>query len=184
MRERVFVCVTCQVVVEVFIISSTDSTAANVGLDATSTNDIIIGDNLNRQTVTAGTLMADLNQRDGIDTGSFTITDSAGAVGAINIKVDDITTVGNLVDAVNALSIAVTASLNDAGDGIALVDTAAGSSTLTVVDTGTGTAAADLGIAGAAVVQTVAGVSVSALVRYAVCRNFHRCNRHPCIARR
>ncbi len=147
-----------------FLISSTDSTAANVGLDATSTNDIIIGDNLNRQTVTAGTLMADLNQRDGIDTGSFTITDSAGAVGAINIKVDDITTVGNLVDAVNALSIAVTASLNDAGDGIALVDTAAGSSTLTVVDTGTGTAAADLGIAGAAVVQTVAGVSVSALV--------------------
>ncbi|MAI74011.1 MAG: flagellar hook protein FliD [Rhodopirellula sp.] len=147
-----------------FTISSLDDTAASVGLDASTTDSILIGDNLNRKTVDSSTLLADLNQGSGIDTGSFTITDSAGIVGAVNLKVEGITTVGGLVDAINALSTGVTASLNDAGDGIALVDTAAGSATLEVVDTGTGTTAADLGIAGTAVVQSVAGVSVSALV--------------------
>ncbi len=147
-----------------FTISSSDDTAASVGLDASTTDAIITGDNLNRQTVTTSSLLSELNQGNGIDTGSFTITDSAGVVGAVNLKVEGITTVGGLVDAINALSTGVTASLNDAGDGIALVDTAAGSSTLEVVDTGTGTAAADLGIAGTAEVQVVAGASVSALV--------------------
>jgi flagellar hook-associated protein 2 len=147
-----------------FTISSSDDTAASVGLDASTTDAIITGDNLNRQTVSSSTLLADLNQGDGVQTGSFTITDSAGVIGAVNLKVEGITTVGGLVDAINALSTGVTASLNDAGDGIALVDTAAGSSTLEVVDTGTGTAAADLGIAGSAEVQLVAGASVSALV--------------------
>ena len=147
-----------------FTISSSDGTAASIGLDSSTTDAIIYGDNLNRQTVTTSTLLADLNQGNGIDTGSFTITDSAGVVGAVNLKVEGITTVGGLVDAINALSTGVTASLNDAGDGIALVDTAAGSSTLEVLDTGTGTAAADLGIAGTAEVQLVAGASVSALV--------------------
>ena len=147
-----------------FTISSSDDTAESVGLNASTAESIIIGDNLKRQTVTTSTLLSDLNQGDGIDTGSFTITDSAGVVGAVNLKVEGITTVGGLVDAVNALSTGVTASLNDAGDGIVLVDTAGGSSTLEVVDTGTGTAAADLGIAGTAEVQLVAGASVSALV--------------------
>ena len=147
-----------------FTISSTDGTASSIGLDSSTTDAIIYGDNLNRQTVTTSTLLADLNQGNGIDTGSFTITDSAGVVGAVNLKVEGITTVGGLVDAINALSTGVTASLNDAGDGIALVDTAAGSSTLEVLDTGTGTAAADLGIAGTAEDQLVAGASVSALV--------------------
>ena len=147
-----------------FTISSTDGTASSIGLDSSTTDAIIYGDNLNRQTVTTSTLLADLNQGNGIDTGSFTITDSAGVVGAVNLKVEGITTVGGLVDAINSLSTGVTASLNDAGDGIALVDTAAGSSTLEVLDTGTGTAAADLGIAGTAEVQLVAGASVSALV--------------------
>ena len=147
-----------------FTISSSDDTAASVGLDTSTTDTIINGDNLNRQTVTTSTLLADLNQGNGIDDGSFTITDSAGVVGAINLKVESITTVGGLVDAINALSTGVTASLNDAGDGIVLVDTAGGSSTMEVEDTGTGTAAADLGIAGTAVTQTVSGASVSALV--------------------
>lgn len=145
-------------------ISSLDDTAASVGLDASTADSIIVGGNLNRQTVTTSTLLADLNQGSGIDDGSFTITDSTGLVGAVNLKVEGITTVGGLLDAINSLSTGVIASLNDAGDGIALVDTAAGSSTLEVADTGTGTAAFDLGIAGKAVVQLVAGVSVSALV--------------------
>ncbi len=45
-----------------------------------------------------------------------------------------------------------------------MVDTAAGSGTLKIVDTGNGTAANSLGIAGTATSQSVAGATVSALV--------------------
>jgi flagellar hook-associated protein 2 len=147
-----------------FSISSADDTADELGLTGSTTDDIIVGSNVNRQSVTIDTLLADLNQGDGIDDGSFTITDSAGSVGAVNIKVEGITTVGELVDAINDLSIGVTASLNEAGDGIDVIDTAAGSSTLTIADTGSGTAAADLGIAGTATDQVVRGTLESALV--------------------
>lgn len=144
-------------------ISSSDTTASDLGLAADTDNDIVVGGNLNRQTVTADTLLADLNQGAGLS-GSFTIADSTGTVGAINLSSANITSVGELVDAVNELNIGVTASINDAGDGIAIVDTAGGSETLTIADAGTGTAASDLGIAGTATTQTVDGATVSALV--------------------
>ena len=145
-------------------ISSADSTASDLGLAISTTDDIVVGDNLNRQSVTTDTLLADLNQGAGIKPGGFTITDSAGTTGAVNLKVEGITTVGELIDAINAIGADVTASLNEAGDGIDIVDNAAGTSTLTIADTGTGTAAADLGIAGTATDQTVRGSVVSALV--------------------
>ena len=76
------------------------------------------------------------------------ITDSAGAIGAINLATDGLQTVGDVIDAVNALGIGVQASLNATGDGIQLVDVAGGSGTLTVEESGNGTAATDLGIVG------------------------------------
>ena len=147
-----------------FSISSADTTAADLGLETSTTDDIIVGTNLNRQSITSETLLADLNQGSGISSGSFTITDSAGAAGGINLLVDGITTIGELVDTINSRSIGVTAAINEAGDGIQLVDVAGGSGTLTVTDTGTGTAAADLGIAGEATSQTIGGSTVSAIV--------------------
>ncbi len=145
-------------------ISSSDNTAAAVGLETSTTDKIIVGGNLNRQSVTADTLLSSLNQGDGITGGSFTIRDSAGGTGAVNLAVEGIKTVGELIDAVNNLSIGVTAQLNDAGDGIAVIDTAGGGAALTIEDTGTGTAAKSLGIAGTAASQTVSGSIVSALV--------------------
>ncbi len=147
-----------------FTVSSSDSTAADLGIEASTTGDFIVGDSLNLQTVTNDTLLADLNQGQGVTGGSFTVTDSNGNIGAINLKVENITTVGELIDAINNLGIDVSASLNDAGDGIAIIDTGSGAQTLTIEDSGTGTAAADLGIAGTATTQIVAGNSVSALV--------------------
>ncbi len=144
-------------------ISSADTTATKLGLEADTTNDIIVGKNLNRQSVTSEAKLADLNQGKGIK-GSFTITDSSGGLAAINIAGQAITTVGGLVDAINALSVGVTASLNEAGDGIAIVDTAGGSGTLKIKDAGSGTAAKDLGIVGTATSQTIGGSTVSALV--------------------
>ena len=147
-----------------FSVSSLDGTAAALGIDASTDGEFIVGSNLNRQTVTTETRLEDLTQGDGSPQGSFTLTDSSGQVAAVNLKVDKIQTVGDLIDRINTLSIGVTASLNDSGDGIAIVDTAGGTKTLTIQDSGNGTVAADLGIAGTATTQLVGGASVSAIV--------------------
>ncbi|MGI9473873.1 MAG: flagellar filament capping protein FliD, partial [Rubripirellula sp.] len=145
-------------------ISSDDDTASSLGLEGTYNDSIIVGGNLNRQTVTRDTRLSELNQGIGVDSGSFTITDSAGQTSAVNLTVEGITNVGQLIDAINNLSIGVNASLNDAGDGIAIADSAGGSAPLTIEDTGSGTTASDLGIAGVATTQTVGGDLVEALV--------------------
>tara|TARA_R110002049_G_scaffold2750_2_gene21646 strand:- start:498320 stop:500713 length:2394 start_codon:yes stop_codon:yes gene_type:complete len=147
-----------------FSVSSGDDTATQLKISGSTDDQIITGGNLNRQTVTESTLLADLNQGSGINGGSFTVTDSSGAVSAVNITTDEITTVGELIDKLNDLDIGITASLNESGDGIAVVDTAGGGQTLSISDTGTGTAAADLGIAGTATEQTFGGSTVSALI--------------------
>ncbi len=144
-------------------ITSADTTADDLGLTFDSPDDIAVGKSLSRQTVTTDTKLADLNQGRGIK-GSFKITDSSGALAAINLSSSGITTVGSLVSAINDLSIGVTASINESGDGIAIIDTAGGTQTLTIADSGTGTAAKDLGIAGAATPQSIGGSTVSALV--------------------
>jgi flagellar hook-associated protein 2 len=147
-----------------FSATSVDSTAADLGINTSTIGDFIVGSNLNLQTVTNDTLLADLNQGQGVTSGSFTVTDSNGNIGAVNLTVQNITTAGDLIDAINDLGIGVSASLNDAGDGIVVVDTGGGAQTLQIEDSGSGTAAADLGIAGTATNTTVAGQSVSALV--------------------
>ncbi len=147
-----------------FTISSSDSTASALGIDVSTSNDIVVGKNLNRQTVTAETKLSDLNRGQGIGEGSFKITDSSGAISAVNIKASGITTVGGLIEAINDLGIGVTASLNDLGDGIAIIDTASGTGTLKIENTGNGTTATQLGIAGTATEQTVGGSTVSALI--------------------
>jgi flagellar hook-associated protein 2 len=110
------------------------------------------------------TLLSDLNRGSGVDLRSFTITDSNGVTSAINLRVDEIETVGELVESINSLGIGVTASINEETGGVAVVDTAGGTEELTITDVGNGTAARDLGIAGTATTQTIDGVSVSALV--------------------
>jgi flagellar hook-associated protein 2 len=146
-----------------FVISSADDTAASLGVAADTENDIVVGTNLNKQTVDRDTLLSSLRGGLGVDDSSFTITDSDGGVGAINIATDDIKSVGDLIDKINGLGIDVTASLSESGDGITLVDDADGTGTLTIIDTENGTTASDLGIAGEASDQTIDGAAVSAI---------------------
>ncbi|TWU40414.1 flagellar filament capping protein FliD [Novipirellula artificiosorum] len=147
-----------------FTISSSDDTAAQLGLDTITSNDIIVGKSLNRPTVDRETLIADLNGGSGISRGSFTITDSAGATAAVNMTFDEIESIGELIDRINELDVDVTASINDTGDGIAIVDNAGGDATMQIKDASSSMLAKELGIAGAATQQTVGGVTVSALV--------------------
>ncbi|TWU41579.1 Flagellar hook-associated protein 2 [Novipirellula aureliae] len=147
-----------------FKIESADDTASQLGLVADTTDQIVVGKNLNRQTVTLETKLTELNRGNGVGTGSFLVTDSKGVIGAVSISGDEIETVGDLVDAINNLSNNVTASINEAGDGISIVDSAGGTKSLAVRSSGTSEIAENLGIAGTATDHTIGGQTVKALV--------------------
>lgn len=146
-----------------FSVSSVDDTAARLGLAASTEDTVIRGSSLDLQFVDRGTRLADLNQGRGVGGGSFKITDSLGATSAVNIKAEGITTVGELIDAINSGGTAVTAVVNDTGDGIRLIDTGNGAGTMTITDSGTGTTAAQLGLAGSAKSEVVDGEVVSTI---------------------
>ena len=114
--------------------------------------------------INGSTLLSSLKGDKGISLGSFKVTDSLGKTSAVNLRVEGITTVGQLTAAINKLGIGVSASINEDGTGISVVDTAGGTETLTIEDVGIGRSASDLGIAGEATTKTIGGQSVSALV--------------------
>jgi len=96
--------------------------------------------------------LASLNDGSGIDASDIKITDSSGertTVLDLNGNDSDITTIGQLIDAINDRAsngfANVTASINSAGTGIELTDNANGSEALVVEDVN-GTAASDLKI--------------------------------------
>ncbi len=105
---------------------------------------------LHRQVVSKSTRLQDVGT--GVDLGSFRITDSSGAAGVVKLNTvgSEAETVGDVIDAINALAIDVEARINDTGDGVVIEDLAGGSGTLTVADIGTATSAADLRLGGAA----------------------------------
>lgn len=146
-----------------FAISSSDDTAARLGVEGSTTDVLIRGESLELQFVSGSTKLADLNQGRGVGDGSFKITDSAGNVGAVNLKTQNITTVGGLVDAINELGTGIEASVNETGDGIRLVDTSEGEGTFVVEDSGAGTSAKLLGLSGIGKNQVVDGEIVSTI---------------------
>jgi flagellar hook-associated protein 2 len=146
-----------------FSLSSTDGTADRLGITASSLDNVIRGKSLDRKFVSRNTSLDTLNQGRGVGTGSFTITDSKGQLSAINIRASNIKSVGELLDAINKLTVSVTARVNAKGDGIELIDTANGSGTLRVTDSAGQSSAANLRIAGAAERQVVDGKIVQAI---------------------
>ena len=117
--------------------------ADKLGLAQSGTS--IRGVNLQRQYINEATRLADLNAGRGISAGSFTVTDSTGADGTVDLS--SATTMQDVIDAVNNLKIGVTASINATGDGLLIVDTAGGTSPLKIAEDG-GTTAHDLNLLG------------------------------------
>ncbi|MEM9345233.1 MAG: flagellar filament capping protein FliD [Planctomycetota bacterium] len=74
-----------------------------------------------------------------------TITDSLG--NAATVDLTGARSVGDILDAINAAGIGVTAGLNNAGNGIRITDTAGGNNDLTIADS-VGNAAFELGLTG------------------------------------
>ncbi|WP_425400530.1 flagellar filament capping protein FliD [Aeoliella sp.] len=131
------------------VIASSDSTAENLGLAVDDTVGSVNSGSLNRQIVSESTLLTDFNGGKGVRLGDFRITDSAGNQGTVSLDNTDAEaeTIGDVIDAINALSIEVEARINDTGDGILITDLAGGTESLTIADLNGDDSAADLRIA-------------------------------------
>ncbi len=104
----------------------------------------------NIETDSGSITLSSLNNGAGIILSDIRITDSAGKVAPLDLNSDPpIATVAELISEINTqtqrLGVGVTASINEAGNGILLTDTADGNGTLVVEDIN-GTAAADLNL--------------------------------------
>ncbi len=127
--------------------------ATQLGIAVDGAVDSIDGGALALRYVNEATSIANYAPDGGpVEQGLIQITDSAGNVGIIDIT-SSVKTVGDVITRINANSaISVTAALNDTGDGFVLIDEAAGTGTLSVVEFGDTTTAADLRLLGDSVV--------------------------------
>lgn len=144
-----------------FIIADGDvnETATALGIAVSVAATSVNSGEVHRHQISEGTLLSSLNGGKGISVGDFLVTDSNGQLGAVDLNPTGnvATTVGDVIDRINALSNGVEARINDAGDGILLIDTAGGNGTLKVSEVGNGTTAKDLRIFGTAVEIDIEG---------------------------
>lgn len=113
-------------------------------------------DNLQRRYISEATRLDDLNLGRGVARGAFTITNADGQTATIDLSAGTIETLQDVIDAINALDIGVTADINSTGDGLLLTDTSGGAGTLRVEESG-GTTARDLNILGSATAGVIDG---------------------------
>ncbi len=133
-----------------FTISSLDDTAAKLGIAASVGQRVVDGSDLSLQFIDADTPLSSLRQGRGIDGGMISIRDSLGATAAVDLADAAEATVGELISRINASGLALTAALNASGDGIEIIDTGGGSSSLLITDTAGTQTAVDLGLTGTA----------------------------------
>ncbi len=126
-------------------------TADKLGLAVDAETDRVDGGDLHLQAVSEATRLDALNNGAGVTKGKFTLYDSAGKAALIDLTNPAIDTVGEVIHEINAAGIGVHAQLNDAGDGLLIVDTAGGGGTIKAVDIGAGKTASDLRLTGSAV---------------------------------
>jgi flagellar hook-associated protein 2 len=139
------------------IVANADGTdaATKLGIAVNSAVSSVNSGNMNLKVVSYNTELSSLNGGTGVAQGTFTITDSNGNTGTVNLAQSGINTVGDAIRAINRLGIKVQASLNSSGDGIVIEDTANNPSGKLSVQEGNSTTAADLHFLGGT--QTVDG---------------------------
>jgi flagellar hook-associated protein 2 len=120
---------------------------------------------LARQTLSRATRLADLAPPQGLKLGDLRITDAAGrtATADLNDPTTPAATVGDVIDAINGLSIGVEARINDQGDGILVVDMSEGSGSLQVADASAGNLARLLRLDRASEERVIAGQTRSTI---------------------
>ncbi len=141
------------------VVANADATnsADVLGLTVDAAQTTHDGGSLHLQVVNENTRLDTLNNGEGVKLGSILLTDTTGATSGANLQIAEVETVGDVLDLINGLGLALEARINDTGDGIALVDTAGGTETMEVRESGTGTTAADLKLFGQATVVDIGG---------------------------
>lgn len=134
------------------------TTAADLGIlgDIDTTQNAIVGANLQRQWITQNTLLKDMNGGKGITPGKFTITNSNGTSATVDLTQGNEIHLSDVINEINSKGIGITATINDNGDGLLLTDSAGGTQKMKVADQD-GTTASDLHIAGTATATTIDG---------------------------
>jgi flagellar hook-associated protein 2 len=131
------------------VTDDSSTTAAELGIAGTFAASTVQGTNLQHQYVSDSTLLSQYNGGQGVALGQFQITNSKGTSATVDLTTGTYNTIGDVIQAINAKNIGVTASINANGNGILLTDTAGGPQKLKVTDLG-GVTAQDLNIAGTA----------------------------------
>ncbi len=126
------------------------ATAERLGILVNAAVASVDSGSLRLQVVSENITLASLNGGRGVAKGTLTISDTRGISRQLNLASSSIETVGDVLLAINRLGLSVVARINDAGDGIAIVDTAHGQGTLRVTE-GSSTTAADLHLLGPSV---------------------------------
>lgn len=128
---------------------STLATQLGIATDAATT--LVSSGSLNTRYVSQSTqLDTYAPDGDGVQQGSFQITDSLGSSTTIDVTTS-VKTIGDVIKRINsAAGVNVLASLNETGDGFVITDQAGGAGTLSIADVGATTTAADLRIVGEA----------------------------------
>lgn len=133
----------------------TTATDLNIAADVAST--AVQSGDLHRRYVDEATLLSKLNGGAGLAAGSIKITDKAGASSIINLSGNSFQDVGDVLAAINAAAVNVTATLNSTGDGILLTDASGGGGSLSVEEVGGGTTAASLRLKGSTTTTAIDG---------------------------
>jgi len=97
-------------------------------------------------------LVSSLNGGSGLTLGSIQITNAAGASATVDLS--GAKSVQDVLTAITNAGINVKGALNQSGNGIQVIDGSTGSGSLTIAESGGGTTAADLGLAGTAAAGT------------------------------
>jgi flagellar hook-associated protein 2 len=138
------------------IVADADSTdtATKLGIAVNGAVNSVNSGDMHLKVISYATNLSSLNGGAGVAKGTFTITDSTGNKGTVNLGQSGINTVGDAIRAINRLGLKVQAGLNSTGDGILLTDTGNGPGEVSVQE-GNSTTAADLHLLGGT--QTVNG---------------------------
>ena len=131
------------------------NTADALGIATDAATDSVEGSSLQKRFVGENTLLSSLNGGAGVSLGTIVISDTLGNKESLNIT-SGLKTVGDVIEEIKRLGLAVDVRINDEGDGILLVDTADGSNTLTITE-GNSTAGRDLRLVGEAETVDISG---------------------------
>ncbi len=125
-------------------------TAAILGISGSFADGIATGSNLQLAYIGSGSLLDELNNGEGIGTGTFEIVDANGIRAEITISNSD-NTIADLLKKINnaSPSLEINARINDNGDGITIEDTSGAGTTISIADV-SGSVATKLGIEGEA----------------------------------